>query len=102
MTTDSVPESASTILNHVAQAEAAPLPARSQSKIASVTQVKALQAVPFVSGNEEERPAKRARTGNATGRTSFATLAATALAGAVVGGVGVVAALVSLPQDFFV
>ena len=103
MTSDSVPESTSTTLNHVAQIEAAPPSAcRSQSKIASMTQVKALQAVPSVSGNEEERPAKRARTGNETGRTSFATLAATALAGAVVGGVGVVAALVSLPQDFFV
>ncbi|KAF7508538.1 hypothetical protein GJ744_009087 [Endocarpon pusillum] len=103
MTSDSVPESTSMTPNHVAQIEAAEPPAcRSQSKIASMTQVKALQAVPFVTGNEEERPAKRARTGNETGRTSFATLAATALAGAVVGGVGVVAALVSLPQDFFV
>lgn len=103
MTSDSVPESTSTTPNHVAQIEAASLPAcRSQSKIASMTQVKALQAVPSVSGNEEERPAKRARSGNETGRSSFATLAATALAGAVVGGVGVVAALVSLPQDFFV
>ncbi|ERF73324.1 hypothetical protein EPUS_03157 [Endocarpon pusillum Z07020] len=103
MTSSSVPESTSTTQNHVAQIEAAEPPAcRSQSKIASMTQVKALQAVPSVTGNEEERPAKRARTGNETGRTSFATLAATALAGAVVGGVGVVAALVSLPQDFFV
>lgn len=73
-----------------------------QSKIASLTQIKAIQNVPSASGDQEERPAKRARTNNETRKTSFTTLAATALAGAVVGGVGVVAALVSLPPDFFV
>ena len=71
-------------------------------KTASVAQVKALQNVPSASGREEERPAKRARTTVKTRKPSFATLVATAVAGAVVGGVGVVAALVSLPPDFFV
>ena len=48
------------------------------------------------------RPVKRVRTSNRSNGTSFVTLAATALAGAVFGGFGVIAALVSLPPDFFV
>lgn len=68
----------------------------------SAAQVKSLHPIPSSGCIDGNRPAKRARMGNETNRTSFATLAATALAGAVVGGLGVVAALVSLPQDFFV
>jgi len=68
----------------------------------NMAQLKSLQTMPTVAEAEVERPAKRARTDNGTGNIGFATLAATALAGAIVGGVGVVAALVSLPQDFFV
>jgi hypothetical protein len=68
----------------------------------NMAQLKSLQTLPPLAEAEIERPAKRARTENGAGKTSFATLAATALAGAIVGGVGVVAALVSLPPDFFV
>ena len=72
------------------------------TKTVTAAQIKALQNIPSVKDNEGECPAKRARLGKETGKSSFATLAATALAGAVFGGVGVVAALVALPQDFFV
>lgn len=73
-----------------------------QSKMASIAPVKAFQAMVTTSHAHDGRPTKRARIGNDSRKTSFTTLAATALAGAIVGGVGVVAALVSLPQDFFV
>lgn len=103
MTDDAVAAPASESLKQVAQAQdLQPLMCPPHSKIASLAQIEAIQNVSSASGNEQQRPAKRARTGNETRKPSFATLAATALAGAVVGGVGVVAALVSLPQDFFV
>jgi hypothetical protein len=73
-----------------------------QTKTVTVAQIKAMQNMPSVNSGEDERPAKRARLGKETAKSSFATLAATAIAGAVVGGVGVLAALVALPQDFFV
>jgi hypothetical protein len=74
----------------------------SKVKTVAMAQLKALQNTPSIVEQGQEPPAKRARTVKEGGGTSLATLAATALAGAVVGGVGVVAALVALPQDFFV
>lgn len=103
MCRDSVVDLARDSSNDAIQAEDyQPSICHPQPKSVSAAQVMSLQSLPFMSDTEGERPAKRARTRNEAGRTSYATLAATALAGAVVGGVGVVAALVSLPQDFFV
>jgi hypothetical protein len=103
MTNDAVAEPASDSPKQVTQVQdIQPLMCPPHSKIASLAQIEAIQNVSSANGSEQERPAKRARTGNETRKSSFAMLAATALAGAVVGGVGVVAALVSLPQDFFV
>ena len=103
VTRDNIAEAANGSLPNITQAEdIQPSTRPPHSKIVSVAQVKAIQSVPTASGNAEERPAKRARTGKESGKPGFGTLAAAALAGAVVGGVGVVAALVSLPQDFFV
>jgi hypothetical protein len=69
----------------------------------NMAQLKSLQTMPPTAAEAEvERPAKRARTGNEAGKVGFATMAAAALAGFIVGGVGVIAALASLPQDFFV
>lgn len=48
-----------------------------------------------------ERPSKRLKTSD-EGRGRFVTHAATALAGAVVGGLGTIALLASLPPDYFV
>lgn len=50
---------------------------------------------------EVERPSKRLKTSD-EGRGRFVTHAATALAGAVVGGLGTIALLASLPPDYFV
>ncbi|ODM16473.1 hypothetical protein SI65_07980 [Aspergillus cristatus] len=50
---------------------------------------------------EVERPSKRIKTSD-EGRGRFVTHAATALAGAVLGGLGTVALLASLPPDYFV
>lgn len=75
-----------------------------QIKTVAVADVQAMNKIPLQRRNKggEEPPAKRARMANETGKPNFTTLAATALAGAIVGGVGVVAALVALPPDFFV
>ena len=50
----------------------------------------------------EQRPAKRMKTTKSIGRGRTAKYAAAVLAGAVIGGVGTIAALVALPPDFFV
>jgi FHA domain len=73
-----------------------------QKKAATAAQAKAVQNMASGGVVEVERPAKRARTEKKARNNNLTTLAATALAGAVVGGVGVVAALVALPPDFFV
>lgn len=103
MISDSTVKPASKTLSGATQSQAVePTTSLPQSKMASIAQVKAFQAMATTSHAQDERPAKRVRMGDESRKASFATLAATALAGAIVGGVGVVAALVSLPQDFFV
>lgn len=54
-----------------------------------------------VSSCEAERPRKRTKTAQNSRTRNIASHAATALVGAVVGGVGTVALLASLPPDFF-
>ncbi|OJJ33790.1 hypothetical protein ASPWEDRAFT_28985 [Aspergillus wentii DTO 134E9] len=51
---------------------------------------------------ENERPSKRAKTTHEPSSGGFARHAATALVGAVVGGLGTIAVLASLPPDYFV
>jgi len=49
-----------------------------------------------------EQPVKRFKTSNPPGSSTFAKYAATAVGGVILGGIGAVAALISLPPDYFV
>lgn len=68
----------------------------SEVAVAPITESVVVEAI-----EQTEPPAKRVKTTNATGSSNLARYAATAVGGVILGGIGAVAALISLPPEFF-